>query len=203
MNQKYHSQLGQDKWVLEKLGYKKNGFFIEIGAYDGVTLSNTYTLEKDFGWDGICVECNPDIVPQLRQNRKCAIEENPVTHMSGIKFPFYSHAADPALSRLAPAGYAVDLATGEQFQAQYILNTVDMDTLLKKHNAPIDIDYISVDTEGAELGIISTFDFKKYNVSCWTVEHNNERDRTTFVGNFFYFQGYKIEKREWDLFCWK
>jgi len=64
-NQKYYSQLGQDKWVLEKLDYKENGFFIEIGAYDGITLSNTYSLEKDFGWDGICVECNPEIIPLL------------------------------------------------------------------------------------------------------------------------------------------
>ena len=203
MNQKYYSQLGQDKWVLEKLDYKRNGFFIEIGAYDGITLSNTYTLEKDFGWDGICAECNPEIIPQLIQNRKCAIEEKPVMHLNGIDASFYSHAKDRTLSALAPAGYATDMATGELFQAQYTLHTIDMDNLLKKHNAPIDIDYISVDTEGAELSIVSTFDFKKYNVSCWTVEHNNDRDIEMFLANFFHFQGYQMKKREWDMYFWK
>jgi FkbM family methyltransferase len=202
-NQKYYSQLGQDKWVLEKLDYKKNGFFIEIGAYDGITLSNTYALEKDFGWDGICVECNPEIIPQLIQNRKCAIEERPVMHLNGRDSPFYSHAEDLTLSALAPAGYAVDRTTGVSLQAQYILRTINMDTLLKKHNVPIDIDYISVDTEGAELSIVSTFDFKKYNVSCWTVEHNNDHDIGTFLANFFYFQGYQMEKKKWDMFFWK
>tara|TARA_R110000824_G_scaffold231335_2_gene419123 strand:+ start:5639 stop:6256 length:618 start_codon:yes stop_codon:yes gene_type:complete len=202
-NQKYYSQLGQDEWVLETLNYKRNGFFIEIGAYDGIHLSNTYALEKDFGWNGICVECNPEVIPQLRKNRRCDIEEKPVIHLNDIDFPFYSHSEDKTLSSLALNGCVIDNTTGEPLEAQHTLRTIDIDTLLKNHNAPVDIDYISVDTEGAELSIVSTFDFKRYNVACWTIEHNNDHDVGTFLINLFSFNGYNALQKEWDLFFWK
>ena len=54
----YRSQAGQDRYVLNTI-YKKGlrgGFFIEMGAADGVLLSNTHVFEKNYGWKGILVE---------------------------------------------------------------------------------------------------------------------------------------------------
>ena len=50
---------------------KKNGFFIDIGAYDGVYIDNTYILEKEYNWNGICIEANPIIFSELQNNRSC------------------------------------------------------------------------------------------------------------------------------------
>ena len=50
------SQINQDIFVLYTLNWKRNGFFVEFGATDGMDLSNTYLLEKDFGWRGILSE---------------------------------------------------------------------------------------------------------------------------------------------------
>ena len=47
------SQLNQDKNVLSFYNYKKGLYFIDIGANDGKTLSNTFLLEKDYDWKGI------------------------------------------------------------------------------------------------------------------------------------------------------
>ena len=61
----YYSQDGQDKFLIEELFKdKKNGFYVDIGANDGVNLSNTKILE-DIGWDGVCVEPLPQSFNEL------------------------------------------------------------------------------------------------------------------------------------------
>ena len=59
------SQFGQDLQVLSFYNGKRDGFFVDIGAYDGKYISNTYMLEKNFDWKGICVE------PNIRYFNKC------------------------------------------------------------------------------------------------------------------------------------
>ncbi len=52
----FNSQAGQDKFVLEALKYKKNGYFLEIGSNKAIYFNNTYILEKSYEWKGIMVE---------------------------------------------------------------------------------------------------------------------------------------------------
>ena len=67
----YFSQSGQDKWIVEKLfAGKQKGTFVDIGANDGITFSNTYFLEK-MGWNGLAVEPIPSAYEKLVKNRKC------------------------------------------------------------------------------------------------------------------------------------
>jgi hypothetical protein len=65
----YYSLGGQDKWVLETLNFKKNVFFVDLGSGNGIKYSNTYTLENEYQWSGICVEVNTDKFNDLNQNR--------------------------------------------------------------------------------------------------------------------------------------
>ena len=67
------SQLGQDALVLWLLNQKTNGYFIEFGAADGVNISNTFILEKDYGWSGILCEPARVYKDRLSSNRKCTI----------------------------------------------------------------------------------------------------------------------------------
>src|SRR3990167_7150651 len=53
---KSKSQHRQDLFVLSQLNFKRNGYFVEFGATNGIDLSNTYLLEKEFGWAGILAE---------------------------------------------------------------------------------------------------------------------------------------------------
>ena len=73
----YHSEAGQDKFVLESLDYKRNGFYVEIGAYHSKDISNTYVLEKDYGWSGVSFEIVPDWVDEFNLNRinKCYLAD--------------------------------------------------------------------------------------------------------------------------------
>jgi hypothetical protein len=69
------SQYKQDLFVLTQLGFKRNGFFVEFGATDGVELSNTYILEKQFDWSGILAEPAKCWHEALERNRKAFIEK--------------------------------------------------------------------------------------------------------------------------------
>lgn len=61
----FYSQAGQDVWVLQQI---PKGFFVDVGAHDGVESSNTYALEK-VGWSGVCIEPNPVSYNTLFFNR--------------------------------------------------------------------------------------------------------------------------------------
>jgi hypothetical protein len=65
----YFSQACQDKFVLRVLNEKRNGFFLEIGSNHPITINNTYTLEKNFGWKGIMVEYNPSFLSLYKEHR--------------------------------------------------------------------------------------------------------------------------------------
>ena len=65
----YYSQAGQDEWVVNFFKSKKNGFFLDIGAHNGIYINNTYYLEKNLEWTGLCIEANPIIFEELRNKR--------------------------------------------------------------------------------------------------------------------------------------
>lgn len=64
-----YSQAYQDMFVLSVLNGKKNGKFVEVGAFHPSYLSNTYLLEKNFGWDGISIDIND--IPSFKDMRLC------------------------------------------------------------------------------------------------------------------------------------
>lgn len=67
---KSHSQSGQESFVLAMLEYKGNGTYLEVGAWDGIDLSNTFLLEKKYGWKGIAIDINEDYVDRYNKKRK-------------------------------------------------------------------------------------------------------------------------------------
>ena len=68
-DEKYFSQWGQDKIIDQILKGKKKGVYIDIGAHDGITFSNSYFFEKYRNWTGICIEPNPNVFKKLVLNR--------------------------------------------------------------------------------------------------------------------------------------
>jgi len=171
----HHSQAQnyQDIWVLWQKGeQKRDGFFVEFGATDGLTSSNTYLLEKEFGWKGIVAEPNPFWHENLKKNRGCHISEKCVFDVSNEQIDFLmTEAAD--LSTIK--GFGKDEFVEERKKSQVTkVTTVSLIDLLNEHNAPEKIDYLSIDTEGSEYGILNAFFTKntKYQVENVTVEHN-------------------------------
>jgi len=168
---KSFAQLRQDLWVLHETRHKRNGYFVEFGAADGINLSNTCLLERDFDWRGILAEPNPAWHAALRQNRKAAIDLRCVFGRSGEHVAFAA-TQHPELATIV--GYESNDGHRQARRDHTIVEveTVSLNDLLDQHGAPRDIDYISVDTEGSELDILQVFDFKRWNVTLFSVEHN-------------------------------
>ena len=87
------SQLLQDLFVLARLGFKRNGYFVEFGATNGYDLSNTYLMEKELGWNGILAEPAKVWHKDLKSNRSCNIETDCVWKDSSSRLVFNQVAA--------------------------------------------------------------------------------------------------------------
>lgn len=66
---KSYSQAGQDRYVQTMLQGKRNGRYIEIGAFDPVNISNTFSLENEFSWSGFSLDIVPNFVDKFNSTR--------------------------------------------------------------------------------------------------------------------------------------
>ena len=162
-------QIGQDIAALVVNNFKKEGFFVEFGAGNGVDGSNTYILERHFGWHGILSEPARSWEGELKKNRSCSIDTRAVWGRTGDLIEF--READ-SLYESGIIEAANDVKGPIQETTRYSVETVSLQDLLEKNNAPSEIDYISIDTEGSEEVILKEFPFEKYTFNFISIEHN-------------------------------
>jgi FkbM family methyltransferase len=148
----FYSQSGQDKWVDEFYKSKKNGFFIEVGAHNGFSSSNTYYLEKELNWNGICIEANKSLFNELIRNRNSKNINIAVSSYDG-----YCKFSNDKIS---------NDENGDSIKCN-TLNQILLDAGSKQN-----IDYLSLDIEGHESVALESIDFNYWNIGLITVEHN-------------------------------
>ena len=196
---KSKSQLLQDLLVLYLTDFKRNGYFVEFGATNGIDLSNTYLLESEFDWMGILAEPAICWQSELKLNRKAAIEVKCVWSTSGDQIEF-NETSIAELSTVASFSYLDLHKTERESGSRYAVETISINNLLSKHKAPHYIDYLSIDTEGSEFEILASLDFEKYSFGVITCEHNftPQREKIQFL---LESQGYSrvfVEISEFD-----
>ena len=165
------SQLKQDLFVLSQVQLKQKGFFVEFGATNGFDLSNSYLLEKEFGWSGILVEPARCWHDDLRRNRNCIVETDCVWKESG-KTLVFNEVSVGELSTIASYSDTDSHANVRKTGKTYEVKTVSLTDLLHRYQAPREIDYLSIDTEGSEFEILNNFDFVEHQFRVITCEHN-------------------------------
>ena len=174
---KSKSQLRQDLFVLSKLSFIEQGYFVEFGATDGYELSNTYLLESRKNWTGILVEPARCWHGQLEKNRpNSRVETRCVWKNSGTLIPFVE-TSDRKLSTAEELNISSDLDDRKTVMATYHVESISLLNLLEKYDAPRRINYLSIDTEGSEFEILNAFDFTAYSFDVITCEHNYTANR--------------------------
>ena len=191
------SQLRQEVFCLIYNNWKKGGYFVEFGAFDGIADSNTLSLERDFNWTGILAEPNLDFHSALKYNRKCIIETvaigaEPRDARSFISFGNLSTFAE----------YADKDVHNRSGGTCVNVETVTLTKLLDRNFAPNVIDFLSVDTEGSELEILYTLDFDRYSFNFICIEHNYTHNHSLII-DLMSKNGYKEVMQshsQWDSF---
>jgi len=193
------SQLGQDLWVLARTNYKNGGYFVEFGATNGVLLSNTYLLEQSYGWRGLLAEPNPKFWEELNANRTAECRNACISARTGDTVEFLLADAFGTIRDFASSDMHEKIRHAYENDERNIilLETISLADFLQMNNAPREIDYISVDTEGSELAILETFPFDRWRVTHWTVEHNFSKDREK-IFELMTRNGYRRVKAQWD-----
>lgn len=198
----YQSQMGQDmflnRWFFKDRG---PGFFVDVGAFDGISGSNTFYFEKHLHWNGIAFEPNPYAFEKLRAARSCRLIQGCAYHHDG-EVPFLALSerdrADGGKSRLPRSmlsmifdsthGGAMLSGIPEHMdqlqwvewirkpmrldQTQATVPCHRIDTALADSGVEI-VDYLSIDVEGAEVEVLQGIDFDKVQVNVIGVEHTH------------------------------
>jgi FkbM family methyltransferase len=187
----YHGQKGQDRWIIEEVfPGKQGGFFVDLAATDGVKLSNTYVLEKRFGWTGIAIEPNPDSFALLKQNRSCICVNACIDGDFGtVEFlPNAGHGgivADDTDN--SPAVRAARIDEWRTAGKTLTLNAYPLAEILRRHEAPAAIEFLSLDVEGSETRILRTFPFEQYRFLAMCIERPTPELNTLLFRNGYLF----------------
>jgi FkbM family methyltransferase len=173
--------------VWEFFGRKHDGFFVEVGANDPHSGSQTWLLEQN-GWQGVLVEPQAALCEKLRSERKnskifqvaCSRPEREGEALLHV-------AAETGVSTLEKQ---MD-SHGAQFVGTERVKIITLDKVLSEAGATR-IDFLSLDVEGHEIEVMRGFDFKKYRPALILIE---DGVRTLEKHRFLKRQGYRLVKR--------
>jgi len=181
----YKSQYQQDVWLdANVFRGKRNGVFVDVGAYDGLDISNTHYFNTISKWTGICIEPNPITFQKLKQNRSCILENCAIGDTEGeLDFISIYGGGASGSGFDDPTGKVIETAIAETKKdggtwEKIKVPTFRLDTILDKHNLKF-VDYCSIDVEGFEINVVRSIDWNKYYIQYLTVEKNISIDQVT------------------------
>jgi FkbM family methyltransferase len=168
---KSHGQLLQDVVALISSNLKRNGYFVEVGVGDGVNVSNTLLLERDYEWQGLLIEPNRDSHSNISRTRKAQLITKAAYSRGGERVVFTGMSGNGELSGISAH---LDKSRVTDTTQQYEVETATLDQLLEQAQAPLNIDFMSIDTEGSELEILKGLSLNKWQVNFFAIEHNSQ-----------------------------
>jgi len=202
MADKFKGQLKQDLLCLEYFNHKREGYFVDIGAGNGYDLSNTYLLEKEYDWKGICVEPLLEPYKLCEECRTNSICRNTAIYNKNSEVEF-SYIDGSSGENYMYSGITKDIKHHTEKVnkecKKVLMNTITLNQLLDEAEAPEIMDFLSIDTEGSECKILEALDHDKYKFRYITVEHNYNTEQRVEIARILTTNGYKFHmENKWD-----
>lgn len=179
-----------EEFIRNLCGVEK-GYFVDIGAHDGVTGNNTKFFEE-LGWEGVCIEPLPAAFEKLKNNRTCKVENCAIWKSEGVtdflEIEGYSEMLSGIVESYDPRhvnriNRELDHYGGKQTLIR--VKTKRFEDVVEQKR----IDFLSIDTEGSELEILKTIDFQKFDIRVISVENNFMEKE---FEEFFVSRGYSL-----------
>lgn len=169
----YYSQYGEDIILSKFLRRTKNGFYIDIGANHPTLLSNTkYFYEK--GFRGINIEPNPNLIENFYVQRPEDINLNVGISPTDGELTFYILEADTLSTFNPEAAKESCNAYKTKITEEIKIKTIPLVKIIEKHASAKTIDFMSIDTEGYDLEVLQSNDWKKYRPRFVIIEVNRD-----------------------------
>ena len=192
----------------------RDGFYVELGANDGVGFSNSYYFEVNKGWKGVLIEPAPNLYVTCKKKRGA---NNIVFCNACVPFDYKEEFVRMKYCDSMTISDNLDLdigdhdkfvESGEQFlnegESPFIFGakSATLNSLLKEAKAPALIDFLTLDVEGASLEVLKGVDFSKYNFRYMVIECRDIDKMNAYLVQFNYSLGKKITVRDY-LFKYK
>ena len=177
-NSDYFSEAGQDMLVKDNFfKNQKSGFFLEIGAYDGIEGSNCYHFEKFMNWQGIAIEASPLQFEKLKKNRNCKLM-NIAIGSENKKVEFYE-----VVEGFTQMSGINNLNFKDSFErikknSNSKINKINIECKTFEKLIPSDqiIDLMSIDIEGNEPDVLKSINFDKYQIKVIILENKTPKE---------------------------
>lgn len=192
----FYSQHGEDCLLWELFKDSKPGFFVDVGAMDGIWFSNTYAFELA-NWKGICIEAHPDYISLLEKRRPNSVVVHAAVHSKNKDVVAFYANKWGAFSTLKPELKEDFKKYGKWCpgwkKVEIPMRTLD--SILEEYKINIPIDILSIDVEGTEIDVLKGFNINKYKPRVLIVEAMKKHDvppRDKYMEQYGYFKAIRI-----------
>jgi FkbM family methyltransferase len=174
----FRSQFGEDALLWSLFEGQLDGFFIEVGAFDGYSLSTTYAFEA-MGWNGLLVEALPASCSACAERRKFSRVVNSALGRRGsggtTTFTVVDDDHGGMLSyHTTDQTHMEMLRRGQMLRKAVTVPLTTMDALLESHpGGPPTVDFATIDVEGGEPDLMDGFDLARWKPKVLIIEDNS------------------------------
>lgn len=181
----------EDMYLHRLFGLDYKGIYVDVGANDGIFVSNTYSLYRQ-GWSGICIDPNPSAYDALIRHR-------PSDKCLNIAIGCQSGSAELAWEQNITEGSAI--SDGNVFHNRTcIVDLRPLTDVLIANDIPLEFDLLSIDVEGMELAVLQGLDWKLYKPRVVIIEYNSEGKMNLDGFDFLLNQGYRpVLINRWNI----